>query len=160
MSQFTQAAANTMSRENPGFGGFMNNMMNRGAPDPPMGAPPGPPQEYKNQPPIPPRTTARYPDIGMTRGSPKFNDAVNMEHMQDPFKSDRERKRKKRPEMKGPSDLDDILAGLKTKKINLQKQADEKSVVSIDDIKELKNGKTPKRKSRSNQVTMSLNGLV
>ena len=36
MSQFTQAAANTMSQENPGFGGFMNNMMNS-RPDAPYG---------------------------------------------------------------------------------------------------------------------------
>ena len=158
MSQFTQAAANTMSRENPGFGGFMNNMMNSKGPPPPMGAPRSPPQEYKDRPPIPPRTNARHPDIGMTRGIPKFNDAANMEHMQDPFKSDRDRKAKKRPEMKGPSDLDDILAGLKTKKINLQKQADEKSVISIDDIND---SDKRRRKSRSSQgVTMSLNGLI
>ena len=99
----------------------------------------------------------------MTRGQPQFGDAVNMDHAQaDPFREDRERTaRKKRREMKGPSDLDDILSGLKTKKINLKGQDDNKSVVSVESIKELGQGKKGEgRKSRSNQVTMSLNGLV
>ena len=49
MQQFTQAAVNTMSRDNPGMGGFMSNMMNMGGPpppnmqmQPPVGSPPGP----------------------------------------------------------------------------------------------------------------------
>jgi hypothetical protein len=163
MSQFTQAAAGAMSQENPGFGGFMNSMMNS-RPDPPMGAPPGPNEENRNNPPVPPMGRPNFPDVGMTRGQANFNDAVNMQHSQaDPFKEDRQRTaRKKRREMKGPSDLDDILAGLKTKKINLKGQDDNKSVVSVESIKELGQGKKGKaRKSRSNQgVTMSLNGLI
>ena len=63
--------------------------------------------------------------------------------------------------MKGPSDLDDILAGLKTKKINLKGQEDNKSVISVESIKELGQGKRGRvRKSKSNSVTMSLNGLI
>ena len=162
MSQFTQAAASTMSQENPGFGGFMNSMMNS-RPDAPMGAPPGPNEQQRNHPPVPPRARPNFPDVGMTRGQPQFGDAVNMDHAQaDPFREDRERTaRKKRREMKGPSDLDDILSGLKTKKINLKGQDDNKSVVSVESIKELGQGKRGRaRKSRTNQVTMSLNGLV
>ena len=169
MSQFTQAAANTMSRDNPGFGSFMNNMMNS-RPDPPMGAPQGPSDSHKNNPPMPPMGRPRFPDVGMTRGSPNFNDAVNMDHRQaDPFKTDRDRQnRRKRPEMQGPKDLDDILANLKTKKINLQNRDDNKSVSSIGEIKELDTGKPPKTKRKSHSrssrasggVTMSLNGLV
>ena len=47
MSQFTQAAANTMSRETPGFGNFMRTV----AKDSPPGAPPGPSEKMKREPP-------------------------------------------------------------------------------------------------------------
>ena len=46
MQQFTQAAVNTMSDNSPGFGGFMNEMMNDGRGPPPMpDVTPGPPPE-------------------------------------------------------------------------------------------------------------------
>jgi len=164
MSQFTQAAANTMSQENPGFGGFMNSMMNN-RPTPPMGSPAGPPQEYKENPPQLSREQRMpHPDL-MTRGQANFADAVNMQNRADPFKSDRERKkRRKRPEMKGPSDLDEILSGLKTKKINLKNKEETKSVASVEEIKELntksKRTRSTSKSSRGSGITMSLNGLV
>jgi len=159
MSQFTQAAANTMGRENPGFGGFMNMM---GGTQPPPGAPPAPNDEQKHHPPVPPMSRPNYADVGMGRGNPEFRDAVNMEHAQaDPFREDRQRTaRKKRREMKGPSDLDDILSGLKTKKINLKSQEDNKSVVSVESIRELGGKSAKRKKSRNNNITMSLNGLI
>ena len=50
---------------------------------------------------------------------------------------------------------------LKTKKINLKGQEDNKSVISVESIKELGQGKRGRvRKSKSNSVTMSLNGLI
>ena len=168
MSQFTQAAANTMSQENPGFGGFMNNMMNS-RPDAPPGSPAGPPEEYRQNPPqLSKKDRTPHPDL-MTRGQANFNDAVNMQNMQDPFKSDRERKRRKRPEMKGPSNLDEILSGLKTKRINLKDKGENKSVASVEEIKELNTAAQPKRRragrpssksSRGSGITMSLNGLI
>ena len=45
-----------------------------------------------------------------------------------------------RAEMKGPSDLDDILSGLKTKKINIQQKGDTTSVVSVSELAEMKKG--------------------
>jgi len=168
MSQFTQAAANTMSQENPGFGGFMNSMMSS-RPDPPMGSPAGPSEEHRQNPPqLSKRDRTPHPDL-MTRGQANFNDAVNMENMQDPFKSDRERKRRKRPEMKGPSNLDEILSGLKTKRINLKDKGENKSVASVEEIAELNTAAQPKRRrpgrpssrsSKGSGVTMSLNGLI
>ena len=92
-----------------------------------------------------------------------------MQNMQDPFQSDRERKRRKRPEMKGPSNLDEILSGLKTKRINLKDKGENKSVASVDEIKELNTAAQPKRRragrpssksSRGSGITMSLNGLI
>lgn len=180
MSQFTQAAANSMSKENPGFGGFMSGLMQqRGGPPPPapnmppdfMGpgghGPQGPDERTRANPPRLPREyKGGRKDVGMSRGSPKFDDAVNMEHRQDPFASDKKRRRK-RPEMKGPSDLDDILSGLKTKKINLRDQEEAKSTVSMEEIKELNHparGRQPKSKRkpraqprRTGGLTMSLN---
>jgi hypothetical protein len=183
MSQFTQAAANSMSKENPGFGGFMSGLMQQrgGGPPPPapnmpsdfMGpgghGPQGPDQQTRQNPPRLPREySGGRRDVGMTRGSPSFGDAVNMEHRQgsDPFANDKKR-RKKRPEMKGPSDLDDILSGLKTKKINLRDQEEAKSTVSMEEIQELnhparsrhpKSKRKPRAQARkTGGLTMSLN---
>ena len=65
-----------------------------------------------------------------------------------------------RPEMKGPSELGDILSGLKTKKINISKQKDSNSVVSINDLSNMKDVEKPKkskRKPRSERNAISLN---
>ena len=66
-----------------------------------------------------------------------------------------------RPEMKGPTDLKDLLSGLKTKKINLKE--DNQSTVSIQEIEELNSsldGKRPKKSRRKisekNVVNLSL----
>ena len=70
MQQFTQAAVNTMGEQNPGFGNFMNMAM---GPDPPRGSPPGPPEEYRREPPrMPGGFNTGRPDIGMSRGQPDF----------------------------------------------------------------------------------------
>jgi hypothetical protein len=78
-----------------------------------------------------------------------------------------------RPEMKGPSDISDILSGLKTKTINIQEQnpsfsqnntnntnnINDNSTISISDLKELQgDGNMPKRSRRkkSNSNTVSL----
>lgn len=170
MQQFTQAAVNTMSRDNPGFGGFMSGMMPQGMPSdpqahrmPPMGAPPGPPPHMRENPPrMAPGPPSNRPDIGMSRGRPTFADAENMESS---FASVNKEKtaRTKRPEMKGPSDINDILSGLKTKKVNIRQPTSEnKSTISVDDLKDLQatNLDIPhksKRKPRSERNTVTLN---
>ena len=45
-------------------------------------------------------------------------------------------KKSKRKEMKGPNDINDILSGIKTKKINIQKDSD--STISISELREMK----------------------
>ena len=110
MQQFQSAAMNSMGQQNPGFGQFMGGMMGGGpqmgggAQMPPMGSPPMPSREMRQNPPRMPRGGNR-PDIAAGRGG-NMNDAVNIK---DNFG------RTSRPEMKGPSDLGDILSGLKTK---------------------------------------------
>ena len=153
MQQFQSAAMNSMSQQNPGFGQFMGGIMGGppqmgGGPMPPMGAPAVPPMEMRRNPPRMPRGGNR-PDIAAGRGN-DMNDAVNI-------KDNYERTR---PEMKGPSDLGDILSGLKTKKINIGAK-DSNSVVSVSELDEMKNElnkpKKSRRKPKSERNTVSLN---
>ena len=172
MQHFTQAAVNTMGQTNPGFGNFASGILNQnrggggGAPNnqmpqrqmPPRGSPPGPPPQYKSNPPdFKPMNTGR-PDVGMSRGRPNFNDAVNMDNK---FAS--VNKKSTRREMKGPSsEVNALFSGLKikTKKINIKNNG---STASVDDLKEISsmglNGLKPKktkRKLKSAKNIMSL----
>jgi hypothetical protein len=74
-----------------------------------------------------------------------------------------------RPEMKGPSDISDILSGLKTKTINIQEptqlqpqSTNDNSTISMSDLKELQaEGNMPKRsgrrkKSATNTVSLDI----
>ena len=157
MQQFTQAAANSMGASNPGFGNFMANV-SRGGMAPPMGSPPGPPDYMRQRPPAAPKSHPTRPDVGMARGQPQFNDAVNMQRSEASIEQNR--KIRRRPEMKGPSDITDILSGLKTKKVNIRDNA-AASTISVEDVKELnKRGpgiqKRSKRRPRSERNTVSL----
>ena len=66
--------------------------------------------------------------------------------------------------MKGPSDISDILSGIKTKQINIQQEqvdVKESSTISIQDLKELSSSKMPKsnkkgKKTNSERNTISL----
>jgi hypothetical protein len=105
---------------------------------------------------------ANRPDLNMSRSN--FNDdGISM------------REKPKRPERKGPSDISDILSGLKTKTINIQEppkqqqqqqqqqqQNNDSSTISISDLKDLQSeGNMPKRsgrrkKSASNTVSLDI----
>jgi hypothetical protein len=67
--------------------------------------------------------------------------------------------------MKGPSDITDILSGLKTKTINIQEPTpvnNDSSTISISDLKDLQgDGNMPKKsrrrpKSSSNTVSLDI----
>lgn len=146
MQQFTQAAVNSMGKENPGFGGFMNGVMGM-----PASGPPGPPSRRR------PPPNGR-PDVGMARGVAHFDDAINMEEKFEPVNT---KKSVRRPEMKGPGDINDILSGLKTKRVNIQRP-DNKSTISVEDLKDINSSnldvpRKSKRKPRSERTTISLN---
>ena len=163
MQQFTHAAVNSMSRENPGFGGFMSGVMGGGMPpmQPPASGPPGPPSEMRRHPPqMGQNMPSGRPDVGMARGVAHFDDAINMEEKFEPI-NQKKSMRKARPEMRGPGDINEILSGLKTKRVNIQKQ-DNKSTISVEDIKNMNSSnldvpRQSKRKSRSEKNTISLN---
>ena len=64
--------------------------------------------------------------------------------------------------MKGPSNINDLLSGLKTKNINMtgaNETKKEKSTISIQELKEISDAKAPsrsKRRPKSEKNTVSL----
>jgi hypothetical protein len=176
MRSFQNAAVNSMAQSNPGFSGFMTNMMNPNVNDPKPMPGMGPPPPLATQGPnaVPPPVNrpgnnnyASRPDLNMSRSN--FDDGISLrENFERPDLQERTSKRTpSRPEMKGPSDISDILSGLKTKTINIQQTTTEgrpndNSTISINDLKELQSdGNMPKRsgrrkKSASNTVSLDI----
>jgi len=185
MRSFQNAAVNSMAQSSPGFSGFMSNMMN-----PEMGSSQGqgPPPPMATQGPnsVPPPisrpgnnnySSRSEMNMNMNMGRSNFvDDGINLRENAEriDLMSDR---RPSRPEMKGPSDISDILSGLKTKNINIQappplQQQDfnnnnnsnmnDNSTISISDLKSLQgDGNMPKKsrrrqKSASNTVSLDI----
>jgi hypothetical protein len=160
MRQFQSAAVNSMGQTNPGLSGFMGGLMAD------QGQSRGPP------PPLATQTTG--PDIysrpgnnsygsGIQMGKNNFSDGDGIKfNVKDTNVS--QQKSSRRPEMNGPSDINDILSGLKTKTINIQKPAAAEDVggstISLSDMKELQSEgnqlKRSGRRKKSDKNTMSL----
>ena len=114
MQQFTSAAVNSMQNTNPGFSGFMGNFM----PGASNSKPPPPPQQTQNQPRGQSERTAaptNRPDLMRARAA-SSNDGISIQEQFAPVNQSM------RPEMKGPSDISDLLSGLKTMSVNLPPQ--------------------------------------
>lgn len=151
MRAFQSAAVNTMAQQSPGFSGFMSNMMNgepkvsagRGPPPPMNTQRPQPMMQQPRQDPFP----SSRPDLSMGRNN----------YMEDGM-SFREQKsaatNSARAEMKGPSDITDILSGLKTKTINIQEPSQD-STISLSDLKDLQSDANMPKKSRRRQKSGS-----
>jgi hypothetical protein len=201
MKQFTQAAVNTMSQSSPNFGNFMGDMMGGGgggmggmAAPPPMSSnfnnqrPPPAPVATKGPNSVPPPRRegdiSNRPDLNFGRGG--MNEGVNLtDNFVNAFANKSMRgapppnPQNPRPEMRGPSDISNILSGLKTKSINIPgsgsgsggndmslfggggaSNAEEKgSTISISELKDLQNDNMPsrtKRKPKSEKNTISL----
>jgi hypothetical protein len=159
--QFTQAAVNTMGQTNPGVSGFMNNVMNA-EPKPVNTGPPPPPVKTQNM--VPPKrpgfregNSFARPDL--TESKTEIGDNYANVNSNDKIIQPQSAPRQ---EMKGPSNVDHLLAGLKTKSINIQeeKKEDEGSTISISELKELqKEGVAPrktKRRQKSDKNVVSL----
>ena len=159
MQQFTKAAVNSMSDTNPGFGGFMNDIMDNDGtkPDLSHGPPPSPmPSQAlrSNR----SDTPANRPDMSVARGDDGINISDNYSNV-GPNKSMRQNG--PRAEMKGPSDISELLSGLKTKTIDIGANNDIKdsSTISIQELKEISNAKQPsrsKRRQKSDRNVVSL----
>jgi len=193
MKQFTSAAVNTMSQSSPNFGNFMGDIMGGmgggGQQQPPSNfnnqRPPPPPVATKGPNSIPPPRRegdiSNRPDLNFGRGN--MNDGVNLsENYINPYESKSTRgappplPQNPRPEMRGPSDINNILSGLKTKNVNItqtsssstsananananQASEDKGSTISISELKDLQNENMPnktKRKPKSERNTISL----
>ena len=168
MRSFQNAAVNSMAQTNPGFSGFMSNIANptnnNNYGDRGMGPPPPLATQGPNAIPTPNTRPGNNnyarPDLNLSRSN--FVDGINLRE-----NNDSNMRFQSRPEMKGPSDITDILSGLKTKTINIQQSntptnPNDNSTISINDLKELQSeGNMPKRsgrkkKSASNIVSLDI----
>ena len=165
MNQFTQAAASSMQNQAPGLSSFVNSFSPPQNPHqnvPSRGGNnisqedvfPYPRQQSRRE-----QSPPNRPDIQKSRQ----NDGVQLNSFGSPTDTDElEQTPRQRPEMKGPTNIDDILANLKTKKsinLNQEKDDDAKSVISVEDLKsiqELRPTKKIKRKPISERNTISL----
>jgi hypothetical protein len=151
MNQFQKAAVNSMSDTNPGLSGFMNGLMSeqRQGPPPPVST-------QHAQMPASRQGNNSYETMQMGRNN-FTDDGINVKETTS--------RNTNRPEMKGPSDINDILAGLKTKTINIHESPKDTginntSTISISDLKELQDGggvpTRSKRRQKSDRNTISL----
>lgn len=185
MQQFTQAAVNTMGQNNPGFGGFMNSVMGsqqQNRPSPQHNVNSGPP-------PAPLRTRSeRSERVGPPQGRPDMtfaredavdiNDSFSRVGPQAPQRSGRTEGPPPRPEMRGPSDIGDILSGLKPKTVTMTQtapppistaqtsnltttslQINDGSTLSIQELKDMNSANVPsrsKKRNKSGKTSISL----
>jgi hypothetical protein len=203
MQQFTAAAVNSMSQNRPGFGNFMGDLMGPGPQPQGQGQSQGPPPQAPSRqappyipnqrpPPPPVPTSVRDPssDAGTpfrsgnnTAAAPTNRPDLNAARSMGSNASAPQISVSKRPDMRGPTDISNILSGLKTKTIQVQppqppqppqpqlqqsqqlqpqqpQSSDDKtSTISISDLKELQNDHLPhksKRRQRSDKNTVSL----
>ena len=171
MRSFQNAAVNSMANTNPGFSGFMTNMMNP-EPQVPSGMGPPPPMATQgHHAPPPPQgrggnnNYSNRPDLNMSRSNFTDEGISLRENYGNTDERSNRRPVSSRPEMKGPSDITDILSGLKTKTINIQEPPpvnNDSSTISISDLKDLQgDGNMPKKsrrrpKSSSNTVSLDI----
>ena len=161
MQQFTQAAVNSMSDTSPGFSGFMNGVMGNDNDTQPNVAPGPPPAAMPTQTLRSQRSQVptNRPDMSAARSGDGINISETFESVgpQAPVRSTNTQ----RPEMKGPSDISDLLSGLKTKTIDISapNETKDSSTISIQDLKEISNAKQPsrsKRRQKSDKNVVSL----
>ena len=164
MRQFQTAAVNSVSQTNPGFAGFMNGVVGGGGPSQHSEYSNGPPPPIATQGPnsIPPPS---YRPGNNSYAQSSNDDRVQFKETFDNEKSFRPPKPEQRTEMKGPSDLSQILSRLKTKNINIQEQKQNENInnsstISLTELKEIQGeSNIPKRSRRrktSDKNTVSI----
>ncbi len=137
MQQFTKAAVSQMEEDKPGFGGFMN-MMNE-----PSARPPSP-------------VETKTFNIGRDAPSRPHLENKKVGNVDEPEKSNR-----LRPDMKGPSDINDLLSNLKSTSKTSGISIDDTSTISIQELKDMQNDmksgpSKSKRRGKSDKNTVSL----
>jgi len=159
MTQFNQAALNSMSKQNPGFTGFVNNMIN---PEPSVVNTGPPPEPIRTQGAgsMPPPNRPGFKEPVSFNSRPDLNKSIDIS---DTFESADPVMKSRRREMKGPDNIDGLLSGLKQKaseNIVIDRNDDDNlSTVSITELKDMKENATmPRKKGRkkSDKNTISL----
>jgi hypothetical protein len=143
MRSFQTAAVNSMSQSSPGLSGFMNNMMNSDV-KPQRGMGPPPPMATQ--------------EVRPPAGRPGNNDYARNDMKQQQNDLRNEKQSTQRKEMKGPSDISDILSGLKTKTINIQETntMNVTQMRSEDNDANLAKKSGRRKKSASNTVSLDI----
>jgi hypothetical protein len=161
MRMFTDATVNSMSQNSPGFA-MASNLMNEQKSQKPRGPAPPAPVETKNMGPsqrpgmtFTERPTNR-PDIAASRGAMFREEGISVNNQYANVQQPRQ-------EMRGPqnSDIDNILAGLKTRTVDIHEQSggEDDSMISISSLRDTQNASMPKRSRRkqgSEKNTISL----
>ena len=141
--QFTSAAVNSMGANNPGFGNFMNDITGNASPPPSMNV----------------NNTTSTRDRVPPNTQPRTADGIDVSETYAKYGSQPATQRTPTKVMKGPSDIDDILSGLKPK-TQPETQTDKNgSTVSLQDLADMNNASVPtrrKRKTKSDKSTISL----
>jgi hypothetical protein len=158
MQQFTSAAVNSMSNTNPGFSGFMGNFMpgaSNSHPPPAMATQTARSQSERTAVPT------NRPDLMRAR---QPEDGINI---QDQFSAYNDKKESTtrsintssppRPEMKGPTDISDLLSGLKTMSVSMPSPSAQASApIKIPQPKSTSANKPRKQKSDKNTVSLDI----
>ena len=162
MQQFTSAAASTMGQSNPGLGGFMNMMGQNSSQQMPSTPPRHQSQsqsqsQYNQR--MPPPLATQGPNATPPPVRPGY---VPLSNRPD-INASRDIPPQRRPEMNGPSDISNLLSGLKVTKtaVDIQNDKDEKgSTISISELKEMQNDNVPmkskRRKSEKNTISLDI----
>lgn len=149
MKQFTQAAVNSVGQNNEGFGSFMNNIM-PGGNNNNTGPPPEPLRTRQEKRESSSMSNSR-PDIFAARSQDGVD--INNKYVNISSKSNKEDApifKHSRPEMTGPSDVNNILSKLKKKQVEpIKKEIDNGSTISIKDLKDLEMANIPSRTKKS-----------
>ena len=158
MQQFTSAAVNSMQNTNPGFSGFMGNFMPGASND----RPPPPPVQTQNVRSQSDRTAPPTNRPDLMRARANNNDGINIQEQFGSVGGKEPLERSMRPEMKGPSDISELLSGLKTMSVNMPVPSSSSppppssmQSKSLPVKKSASSGKTP-RKQKSDKNTISL----
>lgn len=161
MKEFTKAAVSSMSESNPGFGGFMNNVMGSSNGNGNSSSIMGRVESSMGPPPPAIQTKGSHPGRagGVTSASQVNRPDIDIA---------RADSLPRRSEMKGPTDISSILEGLKkrepppsastTKRVNISNSVQEDgSTISAQDASELTGDRVPKsRRKKSERNTISL----
>ena len=174
MRMFTNATVDSMKQSAPGMA-FASELLNQNKPTSMNGPPPAAVETRNYAPPMRPgsmqftQPTSNRPDINAGRGAMFREPGVELNNQSYDQQSQQQQRSTQPPpqfrsEMTGPksSDIDNILSGLKTTKVNIHDHSNNEndSMISISSLNDINNASMPKkshrRKNKSDKNVISL----